>query len=142
MAIMVPDVGADEFLKVYFNNTRPAGGNNLTMKLFVNDVTPADTNTAGSFTEATGGGYVSKTLTNGSWTITVGHDPSDATYAAQTWTFTGPLTTNTTVYGYFVTDADGTLIFADRLSSSFIPADNGDQLVITPTFQASKGTPS
>ena len=33
-------IRADEFLKVYFNDDRPAGGNNLTLKLFTNDYTP------------------------------------------------------------------------------------------------------
>lgn len=142
MALVVADIGADELLKVYFNNTRPGGGNNLTMKLFATNVTPVDTSTAGSFTEATGGGYVTKTLTNGSWTITPANDPSDAVYAEQIWTFTGVLTTNTTIYGYFVVDADGTLIWAELLGTPFVPTNNGDQLKITPKFQASKGTPS
>ena len=142
MAMVVVDIGADEFLKVYFNNIRPAGGNNLTLKLFVTDVTPADTHTAANYTEASGGGYAAKTLINGSWTITVANDPSDAVYAEQTWTFTSSLDTNPTIYGYFIIDADGTLITAEKLGTSFTPANNGDQLKITPKVQASKGTPS
>lgn len=142
MALVLADVGADELLKVYFNNDRPTGGNNLTLKLFCNDYTPVDTSVAGSFTEATGGGYASKTLTNGSWTVTVGNDPSDTVYAEQTFTFTGALTTNPTVYGYFVVDADGTLVWAERFGTSFTPANNGDNIKVTPKFQLSKGTPS
>lgn len=142
MALTLVDVGADEFLKVYFNNDRPAGGNNHTLKLFTNDVTPADTDVAGTYTEATGGGYAALPLTNGSWTVTVGNDPSDAVYAQQTFTFTGALTTNPTVYGYFVVDADGTLVWAERLTAAFTPANNGDNIKITPKFQMSKGTPS
>jgi hypothetical protein len=141
-ALTLMDIGADEFLKVYFNDDRPTGGNNLTLKLFCTDVTPADTNTAGTYTECTGGGYASKTLTNGSWTVSTGNDPSDAVYAEQTFTFTGVLTTNTTIYGYFVVDADGTLIWAEKLGSTFTPANNGDNVKITPKFQLSKGTPS
>ncbi len=142
MSITLADVGADEILKTYFNNTRPVGGNDLTLKLFTNDITPADTDTAATYTEASGGGYAAKTLTNGSWTITVANDPSDAVYAEQVWTFTGPLTGSATIYGYFVVDADGTLIYAERLGQSFTPSQNGDQLKITPKFQLSKGTPS
>lgn len=140
MALVLTDLGADEILMTYFNNTRPAGGNNLTLRLFVNDVTPAQTGV--SYTEATGGGYAAKTLTNGSWTITAGNDPSDAVYAEQTFTFTGALTTNTTIYGYYVEDADSAVIYAERLSSSFTPANNGDNLAITPKFQMSSGTPA
>ena len=142
MALVLVDVGADCLLKTYFNNTRPSGGNNLTLKLNVNNQTPADTHTSSDYTVATGGGYVDKTLTNGSWTVTVANDPSDAVYAEQTWTFTGALTTNPTIYGYFIVDADGVLIWAEKLSASFTPANNGDQLKITPVFQMSKGTPS
>ena len=142
MALVLVDVGADEFLKVYFNDDRPTGGNNLTLKLFATDVTPADTDVAGTYTEATGGGYAALPLTNGSWTVTVGNDPSDAVYAQQTFTFTGALTTNPTVYGYFVVDADGTLVWAERLTAAFTPANNGDNIKITPKFQMSKGTPS
>lgn len=142
MALTLVDVGADCILKTYFNNTRPAGGNNFTLKLFATDVTPVDTHTAASYTEATGGGYAAKTLTNGSFTVTVGNDPSDAVYAEQTWTFSGALTTNPTVYGYFVVDADGVLQWAERLGASFTPTTSGDILRITPKFQLSKGTPT
>lgn len=142
MALVLADVGADVFLKGFFNNTWAAGGRNLTLKLFATNVTPADTDTAGTYTEATGGGYSAKTLSNGSWTVTVGNDPSDAVYAAQEFTFTGALTTNTTVYGYFVVDADGVLLWAEKLTSGFTPANNGDKLTITPKFQMSKGTPT
>lgn len=139
MALVLTDVGADEILMTYFNNTRPAAGNNLTLRLFVNNVTPAQSGV--SYTEATGGGYAAITLTNGSWTIASANDPSDATYAQQTFTFTGPLTTNTTVYGYYVTDADDTVIYAETFSS-YTPATNGDNIKITPQFQLSSGTPA
>lgn len=141
MALILADVGADELLKAYFNNAFPTS-KDLTIKLFKNDVTPADTNVAGTYTEASGGGYASKTLTNGSWTVTPSNDPSVATYAQQTWTFTGALTGGATVYGYYVVNADGVLIWAERLGTAYIPAANGDELKITPKFQMSKGTPS
>jgi hypothetical protein len=142
MALVLADVGADEFLKVYFNNDRPTGGNNLTLKLYSNDYTPVDTSVAGSFTEVSGGGYAAITLTNGSWTVTVGNDPSDAVYAQQTFTFTGTIGGSGTVYGYFVVDADGTLVWAERFATSFTPAQNGDNIKVTPKFQMSKGTPT
>jgi hypothetical protein len=142
MALTLADIGADEILKTYFNNTRPSGGNNLTLKLFTSNTTPADTDVAGTYTEASGGGYAAKTLTNGSWTVTPANDPSDAVYGIQTWTFTGALSGSATIYGYYVIDADSTLIFAERLTASMTPANNGDQLSVTPKFQMSKGTPS
>lgn len=140
MPLVLTDLGADEILKTFFNNARPAGGNNLTLRLFCNDVTPAQTGI--SYNEATGGGYAAKTLTNGSWTVATANDPSDAVYAEQTFTFTGALTTNTTVYGYYVTDAGNTVLWAERLTAAFTPANNGDNIKITPKFQLSSGTPA
>jgi len=142
MSLVLADVGADQILKSYFNKSQPSGGNNLTLKLFCNDYTPLQTSIASNFTEANGGGYAALTLNSGSWTVTVADDPSDAVYAQQTFTFTGALTTNTTVYGYYIVDADGVLIWAERLAASFTPANNGDNLKITPKFQISSGTPS
>lgn len=140
MALVLADVGADLILNTFFNATAQQ---NLLLKLYATDVTPADTDTVATYTEADGGGYAAKTLTNGSWTVAGANDPSDAVYAQQTWTFTGALTTNATVYGYFVTDAAGTtLVYAEKFGTSFTPANNGDQLKLTPQFQLSKGTPS
>lgn len=140
MALVLTDLGADLILNTFFNSTAQQ---NLKLKLFVTDVTPTDTTVVGDLTEASGGGYAAKTLTNGSWTVASANDPSDAVYAEQTWTFTGPLTTNPTIYGYYVTDnAETTLIYAEKFGTTFTPANNGDQLKLTPKFQLSKGTPS
>lgn len=143
MALILTDLGADQILKAYFNNSWPAS-KDLVMKLFCNDITPADTDTTGTYTEAIGGGYVTKLLSNASWTVTPANDPSDSVYAQQTWTFTGPLTTNPIIYGYFIVDNNGSgaVIWAERLGASFQPSSNGDQLLITPKFQMSKGTPT
>lgn len=142
--LVLADVGADQILKSYFNKVQPTGGNNLTLKLFVNNVTPnaSGGDTAATYTEATGGGYAAITLTAGSWTITVANDPSDAVYAQQTFTFTGALTTNTTIYGYYVVDADGILIWSEKAAASFTPANNGDTYKVTPKFQLSYGQPA
>jgi hypothetical protein len=140
MALTLVDVGADLILNTFFNNTAQQ---NLKLELFVTDVTPDDADVIGDYTLAVGGGYAAKTLTNNSWTVDTANDPSDAVYAEQTFTFTGPLTTNTDIYGYLVTNNAGTvLIWAEKFASTFTPANNGDQLKVTPTFQLSKGTPS
>lgn len=142
MAIVLADVGADTILNAYLNNTRAVGGNDLILRLFCNNVTPIDTFTEASFTEATGGGYAEKTLTTGSWTITPANDPSDGTYAKQVFTFTGALDTNVTIYGYYIVDEDDVLQWAEVLDVPFTPANTGDHLDITPKFASSKGTPA
>jgi hypothetical protein len=144
MSLVVADVGVDQILKAYFNNNFPAS-KNLKLRLFSNNYTPVDTSILSNFTEVTGGGYVAITLTNGSWTITVGNDPSDAVYTEQTFTFTGAIGGSGIVYGYYIEDNDGStgvLIWAELLPAPFTPSQNGDNVKITPRFQGSKGTPS
>ena len=143
MAMIFEDQGCTQVWKAYFNNVWAAGGKNLTLKLFVNNVTPSSTgaDTAATFTEATGGGYAALTLTNGSWTVSTNAGIVQAAYAQQQFLFTGPLTTNPTIYGYFVVDADGNLVFAERAAATFTPAANGDYYDVTPIVQISHGTP-
>jgi hypothetical protein len=136
------DVGVLAQLKIIFNNVRAVGGNDLTIKLYTNNVAIDDTKVAGDFTIATGGGYVDKTLTMGSWTCANVGGIAQALYAIQTWTFTGPLTGNPNIYGYIVVDADDVLAWAEALAAPFTPANNGDKLNVTPKYQGSKGTPT
>jgi hypothetical protein len=129
MTLLVPNVGENITLSYLVGKTTTV--RNLIYGLFATNVTPAETDTAGSYTEAAGGGYAAKTLTGASWVITNGA-PTSADFAQQTWTFTGALTTNPTVFGYFViraTDVD--LVLAETFTS-FTPANNGDQILLTP----------
>jgi hypothetical protein len=129
MTILVPNVGENIALSYLVGKTTTV--RDLIYRLFATNVTPAETDTAGSYTEAAGGGYASKTLTGASWTVTNGA-PTDASYAQQTWTFTGALTTNATIYGYYVTRVtDADLVLAETFTS-FTPANNGDQILLTP----------
>lgn len=137
MALMLADVGAAEILDTFFN------GANLTLKLFTSNTTPADTDTAATYTEAAGGGYAAKTLTAGSWTVAQVSNIATASYAKQDFAFTGALTGAASVYGYFVVDGSGTLIFAEKRSEgTYTPANSGDVFAVTPVFQLSKGTPA
>lgn len=129
MTLLVPNVGENITLAYLVGKTTTV--RDLIYGLFATNVTPAETDTAGSYTAAAGGGYAAKTLAGASWTITNGA-PTSAAFAQQTWTFTGALTTNPTVFGYFViraTDVD--LVLAETFSS-FTPANNGDQILLTP----------
>lgn len=129
MTILVPNVGENITLSylVGYNTTV----RNLIYRLFATNVTPAETDTAGSYTEATGGGYASQTLTGAYWTITNGA-PTEAAYDQRTFGFTGALTTNPTIYGYYVTRVtDADLVLAETFMS-FTPANNGDQILLTP----------
>jgi hypothetical protein len=140
-ALVLTDLGADRMLEIILNNSWPAGGNNLRLELFATNVTPLDSVAYADYTLATGGGYAHKDLTRGSWTIN-SDAIINATYAEQTFTFTGALTTNGTLYGYLVVDDDNIVWWAQKFDSTFTPANNGDQLKLTPKIELSKGTPS
>lgn len=132
MAGIVANAGEELALKNFLNHTAPQ---NQVLKLFVNNVTPAEGDTAASYTEMSTQGYASKALTGTSWTVTPGA-PSSASYAQQTWTFDGTGGA-TTVYGYFVVQAvSGILMFAERFASPPTIVNNGDQIKLTPTITA------
>ena len=138
MAIKVTDAGGQLFLNTLFGATAKA--TSFTLQLFTDSNAPADGDTNATHTVATGGGYADKTLANNA---TVGLDAGipEAVWSAQTWTFTGALTTNPMIKGYQVL-AGTTLLFEETLAAPFQPANNGDQIVITPKFQLGNGTPA
>jgi hypothetical protein len=137
MAIVLADVGAAKVLTDYFITQ----GTVLTLKLFATNTTPADTDVAGTYTVAAGGGYSDKALLAANWTESNVGGIEQVAYADQVFTFTGALTTNGTIYGYYVVDAAGVLIYAEA-GTPFTPANNGDTYTVKPKFQFSKGTPT
>lgn len=132
MTLLVPNNGEARMLKAIVNHTAPE---NPVLKLYTNNITPAETDTAGTYTEASGFGYAAITLTGASWTITEGA-PSDASYAQQTFTFTGNLGN---VYGYFIVQAtSGIVLWSERFSDGpYSISNNGDQIKITPRIELS-----
>lgn len=130
MALSFPDVGENLALEMITNKTAPQ---NLVLKLYSNNITPAEADTAGTYTECSGNGYAAITLTGASWgTAAAG----SIAYAQQTFTFTGALGN---VYGYFVIQATSTvLVYSERFTDGpYNIANNGDQIKITPTITAS-----
>jgi hypothetical protein len=130
MTLLVPNVGEGRILGALLNKTAPE---NLTLKLYVNDVSPAEAHTASNYTAASGFGYADKTLTGSAWTITEG-DPTYALYAEQVFGFTGALGN---VYGYFVVQASsGVLMWAERFTGAPLPVGaDGDQIKVTPRIE-------
>lgn len=105
------------------------------LKLFSNNHTPAQTDTVSSLTEVSGGGYAIITLTFAEWTITEG-DPCVALYNDyQDFNFTGVTSGPGTIYGYYITDEDGTnLLWEERFDSADVPFSpvNGSLIRIKP----------
>jgi hypothetical protein len=145
MTIILVDNGAAVILKAFFNNswTDFGAGKGLVLRLYENNITPADTDTKATYTQATAPGYVEIGLSNGSWTQQQTSNIEEVVYAKQTFTFTGA---GNTIYGYYVVTDHGTegskkLVWAESFAP-FTPTNNGDKIEITPKFQLSKGTPS
>ncbi len=139
MSLVLADQGAGLMLNMILNASPATMSTKL--HLFCNNLTPTHNSSIASFTEAQDGGYAVIPLPKGSWATS--GDPKEAAYAQQTFTFTGPLTTNGTIYGYYMTNYDSSiLLWAELFGSTFTPANNGDQLKVTPKLQLSKGTPS
>ena len=96
MAGILPDEGEHLVANLLFKNADVDRGTNLDLVLFTNTTAP-ETITAATLTQPTvANGYVVKTLTDASWTVTA----DTATYAAQTWTATGSF--SAAVYGYAI----------------------------------------
>lgn len=134
MAVIVPNTAELLWLKNALNHTAPQ---DFTLKLFSTNMTLSAATVIGDFTEVTSGGYAAKTITGTSWTVaTNGSGEAEATYAAQTWTFTGTIGGSGIVYGYYyIQTTSGALMACEKLASSFTPTVNGDAFTFTPTLQ-------
>jgi hypothetical protein len=138
MALLVPDVG-----EVVLLSNLLAGGTleNWTLKLYKTSVTPAESDTAASYTVADFTSYSDKTLTRsvsgGTWsTPSTSTGTTSSSYNAgtpQNWTNTGA--SAQTIYGYYVVGATSTtLLFAELFAASRTLNQN-DQLNLTPRIQ-------
>jgi hypothetical protein len=131
MAINVPDVGENLILEMIVNKT---AAQNFVLKLYQNNITPAESDTAATYTESTFTGYSAATLTGASWGSASG---GSIAYATQTFTCSGAGSED--CYGYFVVQASsGTLVYSERGSGvPFVITTIGDNVQVTPTITAS-----
>jgi len=113
MTLIVPNSGEAVLLALALSE-------DVILKLYSNDVTPGENSVVSDFTEVAGAGYAAKTLSSDAWNIVTG-DPSVASYAYQDFQFTGPTTAPSTVYGYFVVNAAGVLLWAERFNELVVP---------------------
>ena len=129
MALVAPNVGVQEILRRALNYSATG---DVKLKLYQSNTTPGETDTTSTYTEATFTGYAEKTLTGASWTVT-NADPSEASYAEQTFTSSAG-SQNQAVYGYYVTNSAGTvLLWAERFTDGpYTIVNNGDAIKVTP----------
>jgi hypothetical protein len=134
MALLVPNVG-----EVVLLSNLLAGGSleNWTLKLYKTDVTPAEGDTAASYTEADFTGYSAKTLTRsvsgGTWsTPSTSSGTTSSSYAAQTFTSSG---SSQTIYGWYIVGAtSGTLICAEKFATARTLV-SPDTITVTPRVE-------
>lgn len=131
MPLLVPNVGEGAMLKAIVNHT---AATNLVLRLYSSNTTPAETDTAGTYTEATFTGYTAATLTGASWSITEG-GPSYAQYAQQTFTSSAAQSQN--IYGYYLQYTTSNILgWAERFSDGpYAITNNGDQIKVTPYIE-------
>lgn len=131
MPLNFPDVGENLVLGMIVNRTAPE---NLSLRLYINNITPSDTDVAGTYTQAGFPGYAAITLTGASWNAPSG---GTITYGSQQ-TFTCSGTSTDDVYGYYVVQVtSGTLLYSERdASAPFAVRNSGDNVRITPTISA------
>lgn len=131
MPLNFPDTGENLVLGMIVNRTAPE---NLSLRLFRNNITPSDTDTAATYQVAVFPGYANITLTGAGWnapasgTITYG--------TQQVFTCTGTSTDD--IYGYYVVQVtSGTLLYSERdVSAPFAVRNSGDEIRLTPTISA------
>jgi hypothetical protein len=130
MSLNVPDVGENIVVGCLVNKQTPQ---DLVLRLYKNNITPSDTDVAGTYTEAAFTGYAAITLTGASWSAPASGVTS---YAQQTFTASGAAAES--IYGYFLTQASsGILVWSERDAAAPTNiAVTGDNIKITPTIGA------
>ncbi|MGH8562706.1 MAG: hypothetical protein ACREXW_00945 [Gammaproteobacteria bacterium] len=134
MPLLVPTLGENRLLE---NALGKNASEDVILKLFVNNITPADGDTPSTFTEMSTHGYAAKTLTKTSWTVAQSGGVAEGTYAEQVWTFSAAAAV--TVYGYYMVGASSSiLVWEEKFASGKVIQNSGDQIKITPKITLSK----
>lgn len=138
MALKVTNLGEVELLNRILNPGGDSVGDTLWLRLYDNDITPAEGDTNTTYSESGGTGYGEINLRGDSWTITTeGGDTTHADYAQQTFTYSG----GDTCYGYLIVEkagygGDSVIVIAERFSDGpyTIPG-GGGTIKVTPRIE-------
>lgn len=134
---VVPDEGELRMLATIVG-TVPA--EDLALRLYTNDKTPALADRAADYVEMTEHGYVAKVLVPTDWGLTPAdagtNTPARAMATDQAFLFGAPGSA-VNVYGYFIVGlTSGMLMGAERFSDGpYRVANSGDQITITPVLR-------
>ncbi len=111
MAVVIPQEGEIARLNLVLADVP-----NWTVSLFKNNYTPVELSTGGSFTKATFTGYAD--VAPPVFAAASGGSPATSTADVATYVCSGG--SPQTVYGYYVTDGSGKVLFAERFTVPFI----------------------
>lgn len=126
MALVLPDAGERAILDMALSDAAPEAQD---LRLYENDITPAEGDTTATYTEATIAGYAEKNLARATWNAAATNaGVTSKTYPEQTFNFTG----TGTIYGYFLVKATAnTLLWAEEVYPSGQVFNNGDSFKLT-----------
>ncbi len=122
MALTVPLVSGEFLMLQYIlgmksiNTTMTASSTQgPVLHLYSNDPSINNSTVVGDLTEVSATGYAPKTCISSGWTTVQSVGISTGLYSMQTFTFsTGPAS----IYGYWVSDTTGALLWAERMSGA------------------------
>lgn len=131
MTLVVPDEGERRLLEYIVNKSTPT---NLVLRLYINSVDlSGESFTASSFQEANASGYLPVTLTGSNWTVSTAAGVSSAVYdTSVTFSFN----VGQGVYGYYVTNTSGGILWAEQFPGApfNLPA-GGGEISVRPRVQ-------
>lgn len=132
MTLRVPQNSEADALQFFVNAAEPE---NLVLRLYVNNVTSAETDTAEAYSEASGAGYAAIELDGEQWDAPAEGSPTSIGYPQQQFVLTGALGG---VYGYFMTRAQsGRIALAERFTNGpYTISAGGGTIKITPRLTA------
>ena len=119
MALVVPEIGLAIQANIYLTEWNT---NSLRIHLYKNNYSPVQGSVLGDFTEADYSGYASQLIST--WTGPSWVAPRQVLEAGSSKTFSNTTgAVGNTVYGYYITDQGGNLVWAERDPSA--PIDMG-----------------
>jgi len=126
--LLVPADGELDCLGYLVNKLAPE---DLVLRLFVSNITPADTDEASDYVEASWVGYQAAQLAGENWILAAGM-PSVASYSKQVFTSSGN-NQDALNFGYYLTRAkSGRIAWAERFAKPWHCSNAGDWVSVTP----------
>jgi hypothetical protein len=117
------------------NRVRLDGDTLKTLRLFKNDHVPAVGDTNANYTEANYSGYASQALSTWNAAFLNADNKGEIDAAEKTFTHNGGGTANT-IYGAYVTNNAGDVIYAERFDAPRVMSANGDSIPYTARLTA------